>query len=514
MMGGAGETNWQDFVLAYGWGARATWLAAVVGRTSEDIGRLRGTGACTQQAVPKGFAELWTLYHGRPPADEDWPPPTKFSGPCGYEWLVPEIALLASLVGQMGIKEIARILTARLRHVTGDPAAQRGRQAVQMRINRIGLQTSDVLGGITIQTAAQDIGSLAMVQQAIQKGTLPARRVGRLWVISHDAWAHWKASRTFPPDGYVPLADFRERLGIRSDKLSEFARAGHVPTSVRCNPYGKHCRSTQFGTWFIDPEVGEALVTDRQAGRPLPWHGKGLPDNLRRTYQLWQDRRHPDDCPTCSQIWGDAGPPASFAAYCDRYPSLGLQAKRHLTKHWVPGMPIDDLAACSTPRARRRRVMAPVAAPALVDLTGWLSLGDAAADAGVSPSTIIHWADAGAVVRRRHEPWWLYWQDSIRVRARAYWETARVKRAPPLWLQAERAGVTLPLHPPPSPTRIRRIRNVPIGLSQSTAALGVEAAIAALSDRGHVVVALKAGRYLFDGIAACTAGELIARARG
>lgn len=707
MMEYAGDTYWRRFVLAYGWGARAAWLAAVVGRTIDEIERLRRTGACAPQAVPMEFAELWALYHGRPPADEDWPPPNKFGELRSYEWLAPEIALLASLVGQMGTNEIARILTERLRQVTGDPDAERNPQAVQVRMNKIGLQSSDVLGGITIPTAGQEIGSLAMVQQAIEKGTLTARRVGRLWVIPHEAWAAWKTSRTFPPDGYVPLSDYRERLGIRSDKLSEFARMGHVPTAVRCNPYGRYRRSTQYGAWYVDPAVGEALVADRQAGRPMPWHGKAMPDNLRRTFQLWTDRRHPDTCETCAQIWGANGPPQSYEEFERNYPPLAHGAKRHLTRPWSPGLTLAEVAAhagrseahvrraidtgvllatwegrhlyvsrteatrwvarkcpsgegekswialatavkqylftpeelerfindgmltarvgthgaargvvyvsphqCGQLRAKLgfseqeaadragisiedlRRLLVSVnwrganriplvtvqaviqrrdsrqghtvveAAAALgvevqwvqdrvrdgtvvlqttdwaperpylsepmmrrlrnamerpetvggqtvPDLEGWLTLGQAADDAGVSTSTMSKWGTDGDVERRRVEPYWMYRQDSLRARARTYWATVRRHRAiPPAWLHAEQCGLEPP--PPaiaPAPM-LKRVRNVPAGRLHS-----VETAVATLISAGFEIVQLRPDRYLVDGIAVCSGPELILRAR-
>src|SRR3546814_14497443 len=53
-----------------------------------------------------------------------------------YEWQSPELALLASLVGQLGLKDIATTLTQRLRKITGDDDAQRTHLAVQNWITR------------------------------------------------------------------------------------------------------------------------------------------------------------------------------------------------------------------------------------------------------------------------------------------------------------------------------------------------------------------------------------------
>lgn len=348
--------DWQQFILTYGWKAQSFELAAVLGQTVEDVERVRSTGACKRHAKGKRFAELFMLWHGRAPEDAEWPAPRKAGASGNYEWQAPELALLASLVGQLGVEEIAQALTARLRERTGDPQAVRSRDAVQLSINRIGLQTTDVLGGITTTEASREINSLAIIHQAIRKKELRAVRVGRLWVIPHDAWQEWKAKRVFPPEGYVPLSSIRQALAIRSDKLSEFARMGHVPTAMRCNPFGAKGPSTQFGTWYIDKTVADKLLADRHAGRPMPWHGKPLADNLRATYKLWEKRKHPPSCTTCAEIWGEGGVPSSYDDYAARYPALAHGAKRHLTRPWTPGLTVREVAAqagCSDSYVRR-----------------------------------------------------------------------------------------------------------------------------------------------------------------
>ena len=264
------DTEWQQFVLANGWKAHAHDMVVVLGQSFEDIQKVRRTGACTRLPKAKGFSELFTLWHGRLPADEEWPIPMKMGVDNSYEWQGPELALLASLVGRLGVAEIAQVLTNRLREKTGDLSAERTDIAVQVRMNKIGLQTKDVLGGITTAEAGREIGSLAIINQAIHKKHLPAVQQGRLWVIPHEAWKAWKAKRIFPPKGYVLLTSIKEALSIKSDKLSEFARMGYIPTAIRCNPYGTKGPSTQFGTWYIDKKVANKLVADRRAGFPMP----------------------------------------------------------------------------------------------------------------------------------------------------------------------------------------------------------------------------------------------------
>jgi hypothetical protein len=347
---------WKEFVIAHGFRAAASDLAFVTGQPIEAVARLRQTGACKPLPKSNGFAALFALWNGREPLDEEWPAPRKCPDRRGYEWQAPELSLLASLVGSFGNAEIARILTERLRRVTGDPAAQRNALAVQLAMNRIGLQTKDVVGGITTAEAGKEIGSLTIINQAIAKGDLKGMRVGRRWVIPHEAWAAWKAKRTFPPEGFVLLTTLKEPLAIRSDKLSEFARMGYVPSAVRCNPYGTKGPSTQFGTWFIDPAVAAQLLADRHAGRPMPWHGKPMLDNLRVTFKRWQERQHPTACKTCADIWGKGGAPKRFEDYVTRYQPLDHGAKRHLTLLWTPGLTLDEVgkkARCDRSRVQR-----------------------------------------------------------------------------------------------------------------------------------------------------------------
>lgn len=335
-------SDWEAFIIDNGWHAQAYELAAVIGQPIEAIQRLRSTGVCSPLSKSKDFAELFTLWHGREPGEDDWPPPQKRGANGTYEWQQPEVALLASLVGQIGMDDIAEVLTARLREKTGDQDAERTRNAVQVRMNVIGLQSTDVVGGITTAAAGREIGSLAIINQVIQKRELPAKKVGRLWVIPYDAWNAWKAKRVFPPDDYVQLSTIREVLAIRSDKLSEYARMELIPTAIRCNPYGTKGPSSKFGTWWISKEVAEQLVADRRAGRKMPWHGK-YSDNLRTSFKLWEKRKHPATCRTCADIWGEQGAPTTFEDFAARYPAIAHGAKRHLTRPWSPGITLEEV---------------------------------------------------------------------------------------------------------------------------------------------------------------------------
>lgn len=76
----------------------------------------------------------------------------------------------------------------------------------------------------------------------------------------------------------------------------------------------------------------------------MPWHGKGLLDNLKVTHRLWRKRKHPASCKTCAEIWGTAGAPRSFDDYVCRYPPLAHGAKRHLTRPYSPGLTLSQVA--------------------------------------------------------------------------------------------------------------------------------------------------------------------------
>lgn len=350
--------SWEAFVIQHGSRARGDHLAWILQQPERDILRLRTRSVCVPAAPGKAkrFADLFTLWHGRAPRDDEWPLPRRV--PHGqYEWLGPELSLLASLVGRMGVREIVPILTERLRRQTGDETAVRNFNSVQLAINRIGLQAGDVVGGITVPAAAKEIGSRMSVYQAIQSKALRARRIGKLWLIPHAEWARWKSARVIPPAGYVPLATLREPLGIRSDsKLPEYASAGYIPTAVRCNPCGVDVGSSRFGTWYVAPEVAQQILDDRRAGRPMPWFGKPTESNLKATWKLLQARRHPPECETCRTIWSAAGAPATYEDYVLRYPPLPLGAKKHLTRVWSPGLTIAEVAReahCSVSQVQR-----------------------------------------------------------------------------------------------------------------------------------------------------------------
>ena len=223
--------------------------------------------------VPTGnrfVAALFMLWHGREPGDHEWPAPQIVGG--GWAWGPQERVLLEQLWGSIGAAEIAEVLTQRLRDLTGDPQAVRTQQSIQVQASRLGLVTADLRNGITVREAWREIGSLAVVQHAIYDGSLPARKVGRLWCIPRADWEAWKARRALPPDDYVPLPSIREALGIRSDKLAEFARAGLVPKAKLCLASGDPTtRAAGAGTWWVPRGYAEELVALRRSGGKMPW---------------------------------------------------------------------------------------------------------------------------------------------------------------------------------------------------------------------------------------------------
>lgn len=340
------DLAWKRFVLVDGAGARNSVLAHILHRTVAEIEVVKRVGSGGKRGWRAGdFDALFEKWNGRPPRDEEWPVPRFYKTRRSYEWQAPEVAVLATLVGQMSVTDIAQALTARLQSITGDASATRDRMAVQNQVARMGLMSSDLLGGIAAPDAAREVGSYQLVHQAIRRGDLMARKIGDRLLIGHKSWAAWKAKIQAPPEGYVQLSTLKGPLSIASDKLSEFSRLGYVPNAVQFKPFGtKGMHTTQFGSWYVPQATAEQLIADRREGRPMPWHGKPLLDNLKVTFRLWQERKHPKDCETCAQIWGNAGAPGSFDEYMQRYPALAHGAKRHLTMVWSPGMSVSELA--------------------------------------------------------------------------------------------------------------------------------------------------------------------------
>lgn len=335
---------WIPFVLERGWRVPAYELAHILARGEDEIRAARATGAVRSRSERVPYVELFAAWHGRAPGEADWPPPRRIGG--GYAWDAPALALIATLVGQMAPADIAAVLTARLREQTGDPSAERTVNAVQTQINRLEMQASqDVVGGITPAQAGREIGAPHVVYQAIERGDLQTQHAGRNLVIPHAEWARWKAIRDVVPEGYVKLASIKGPLGIRSDKLSEYARDGLVPGAIQCALYGRRERQSRQGCWYIHEDQARQLVRDRRAGRPMPWHGKPNLHNLRKTYALWLERKHPEQCETCQAIWGSGAAPQDFEDYLKRYPPLAHGAKRHLTMDWNPGLKVAELAA-------------------------------------------------------------------------------------------------------------------------------------------------------------------------
>ena len=390
----ANPEAWESFVLAHGYHAKATDLVFLLGQPREAIDRLRRTSACRKLPHRLNFATLFSLRNGRAPEDDEWPPPLREASG-NYQWLPPELALLATLVGRLGSADIEQALTRRLQAITGDPSATRTRTAIQVMIGRIGLQATDVVGGLTVHDAGRQIGSPTIIRDAIRKGTLPTTRVGRLLVIPHTAWRAWCASRNPPPDHYIPLASLKEPLGIRSDKLSEYARLGYIPTTHRYNPTDRR-GSSKFGTWYIDPEAAKQLLHNRHHGHPMPWHGKPLLENLRATWRKWQDRQHPKHCTTCQAIWGKTGQPADFDSFTAQYPPLAHGAKRHLTRRWTGGLDAHQIAATTgQPLENVERALE----------NGTLPAAPGAPEARVTKTTLARWITRGYPAGTSERSW-------------------------------------------------------------------------------------------------------------
>lgn len=478
--------DWQAFVLTHGRSVKSAHLAAIVGQPVDAITRFRSLRPCRRSDL-RTYVELFTAFRGRAPrGDADYPKPSH-GGAGAYDWLPNEEVVLASLVGRLSSSEIATVLTKRLQKLTGDATAERNTQSVQLRMNRIGLQAGDYVGGISIRAAVRRCGeTLAVVQQAVHSGEIKTLRVGNRHVIPIEELQRWHSARDHAPAGWIRLSTVAKALQIRSDsKLPEYAKAGYVPDTV-------FVKASHL--WFIKPERADQIIADARAGRPLPWHGKPFLTNLRVSWRRLQARRH-RRCRVCIAAWGAKGSPKSFKDYCRRYPELDLGIKRHLTirqdrlraqpkvrpwgscrafrgrgqtiaqtaralnkpRTWVHShiargtiRPLRDAedrgSALRISPAGMRRLLAVIATelrgrPRGHDLRTWLGLHAAAAHAGVSITAIQVWDRHGDLRTKQGPRGRLYSQDSVEARARRSWAEGRVRNrdaAMPAWLVAER----------------------------------------------------------------------------
>lgn len=132
------QLAWQRFVSIHGKGALNRDLAVILGRSVDEIDRAKkalggaSSGAASLRKAG-GFDALFELWHGRPPADDEWPVPTFYERRGSYEWLPPEVALLATLVGQMSpskwlkfsLRAFGRSRTTKRRNETAWPCKTR-----------------------------------------------------------------------------------------------------------------------------------------------------------------------------------------------------------------------------------------------------------------------------------------------------------------------------------------------------------------------------------------------------
>ncbi len=107
----------------------------------------------------------------------------------------------------------------------------------------------------------------------------------------------------------------------------------------------------------------------------------------------------------------------------------GAQARRHGARG--PGSLGPAAAVPHGPMMQRLREALRNPTPQRQELPGsdWLALGQAAQEAGVSATTIQHWAAAGELSRRGASGHWRYHREAVRARARRYWQHVRLHRA-------------------------------------------------------------------------------------
>lgn len=114
----------RGFIRAYGHRARLGDLAAVFKLEESAVAELRKSIHSLRLERRLEFSALFALWHGRAPADDDWPRPRR-SARGHYPWQERELNEAALLRETCSGAEVARILSDRLRKASGDPQARR-----------------------------------------------------------------------------------------------------------------------------------------------------------------------------------------------------------------------------------------------------------------------------------------------------------------------------------------------------------------------------------------------------
>ena len=296
--------------------------------------------------------------------------------------------------------------------------------------------------GLTVSEVASKAGcSTSQVRRAIANGTLEARgHAGEARITRTDAtrWASRGAPAGEAQRGWISIATAAKRFLFSNRDLKRFIAQGSLSSktgsqgAARGIVYVPAAQCARLGEQIGFTEEEAA----RRAGVPVPQFREALQGvNWRATgaiplatTQAVIKRLHSRPGYTIEQAAKALRRDVAWVE--DRIKDGSV---RLLRRGWDA-----DRLYLSRPMLRRLRD-ATTPPPSAARLEGgWLKLGEAAIEAGVTATTIVKWSKGSELECVRTAAGCRYQRDAVRTRARLYWQHTRFHRAiPPDWLQAE-----------------------------------------------------------------------------
>ena len=281
---------------------------------------------------------------------------------------------------------------------------------------------------------------VAQVRRAIENGTLSATTQGRTTFVTRTDATRWISRGTPAGDtqkSWISLETAQQRYLFSIRDLKGFMASDALKSKTGAHGAMRgivyvskaQCARLREEIGFTEQEAARrAKITVSQfqdALRGADWRGTGAIPLA--TVQAVIKRLHASPGYSIAEAARAIGKDAAWVE--DRIRDGTVRPLR--TRH-TPGR-----LYLSEPMIRRLRAAVVAPRAQTVPQVGWLRLGEAAVEAGVTAATIIKWATAGELERTRGPNGWRYAHDAVRTRAQAYWQSSRFHRAtPPVWLRS------------------------------------------------------------------------------
>jgi hypothetical protein len=299
--------------------------------------------------------------------------------------------------------------------------------------------------GLTVaEIAHKSHQSNSRVRQAIAAGALDARKTAGALRASKSEVTRW-ISRGCPAGknekSWISLETASSRYLFTKKALKELIAEGRLKTKIGTNGPMRgvvyvprsQCTRVREEKGFTEREAarraGITVGKLREILEGLNWRGTGAIPLV--TLQAVIKRLHSSPGYTIEEAGVAVGKSAAWVEA-----RIGDGTVRVLQTKWADNRPY-----ISKPMLRRLKAAAKGRGPKPKLGDEWLRLGAAAMEAGVVAATIVKWGELGEVAREHEPAGWRYQRESLRARARTYWQTVRFLHAkPPAWLQAEACG--------------------------------------------------------------------------